>query len=219
MARALFYVLLKKICYSTINQSFLDIGICSYIAHGIAVALVLALDPGLLFSVMYIRNIFYGASLLLATILILDYLSFHHLFGPWAIIIGELLRDVAKFVVVLGLFMAGFALFFTSLNQPTEQEGVSFILMFELLFFSMFGYAKAEDLIKSTLIAGWTTILFKLIFASYLLLAVIVLINLLIAMMSDTYQRIQQQSDIEWKYGKAKLIRNMQRTQVHLHTE
>eukprot|EP00093_Oithona_nana_P009288 09288.XXX_87616_88702_1 [CDS] Oithona nana genome sequencing. len=86
--------------------------------------------------------------------------------------------------------------------------------MFELLFFSMFGYAKAEDLIKSSQIEGWTTNLFKLIFASYLLLAVIVLINLLIAMMSDTYQRIQQQSDIEWKYGLAKLIRNMQRTQV-----
>lgn len=31
-------------------------------------------------------------------------------------------------------------------------------------------------------------------------------------MMSDTYQRIQAQSDIEWKYGLAKLIRNMHRT-------
>ena len=45
-------------------------------------------------------------------------------------------------------------------------------------------------------------------------MTVVVLINLLIAMMSDTYQRIQQQSDIEWKFGLAKLIRNMQRTQV-----
>ena len=33
--------------------------------------------------------------------------------------------------------------------------------------------------------------------------------------LSDTYQRIQQQSDIEWKYGLAKLIRNMQKTQVN----
>ena len=151
-------------------------GICSYVTHGVAVAL----DSGLMASVIYIRNIFYGASLLLATILILDFLSFHPLFGPWAIIIGELLLDVGKFVVVLSLFMFGFALFFTSLNQPTEQEGVNPLLMFELLFFSMFGYAKAEDLIKSSQIEGWTTNLFKLIFASYLLLAVIVLINLLI---------------------------------------
>ena len=54
----------------------------------------------------------------------------------------------------------------------------------------------------------------RILFASYLLMTVVVLINLLIAMMSDTYQRIQQQSDIEWKFGLAKLIRNMQRTQV-----
>jgi hypothetical protein len=40
----------------------------------------------------------------------------------------------------------------------------------------------------------------------------IVLINLLIAMMSNTYQRIEAQSDIEWKFGRAKLIRNMNRT-------
>ena len=185
------------------------LGVCSYAAHAIGVAL----DSSLIFTVIYVRNIFYGTSLLLATILILDYLSFHHLFGPWAIIIGELLLDVGKFVVVLSLFMAGYALFFTALNQPSDNQ-VNPLLMFELLFFSMFGYAKAEDLIKSGKIEDWTVNLFKLIFASYLLLAVIVLINLLIAMMSDTYQRIQQQSDIEWKYGLAKLIRNMQRTQV-----
>ena len=35
------------------------------------------------------------------------------------------------------------------------------------------------------------------------------LINLLIAMMSDTYQRIQAQSDTEWKFGRAILIRQM----------
>jgi len=31
-------------------------------------------------------------------------------------------------------------------------------------------------------------------------------------MMSDTYQRIQAQSDVEWKFGRAKLVREMHRT-------
>lgn len=61
-------------------------------------------------------------------------------------------------------------------------------------------------------IEEWTLILFKAVFALYLLVTAIVLINLLIAMMSDTYQRIQQDSDTEWKFGLAKLIRNMHRT-------
>jgi len=52
----------------------------------------------------------------------------------------------------------------------------------------------------------------KATFGIYNVITIIVLINLLIAMMSDTYQRIQMQSDIEWKFGRAKLIRNMKRS-------
>ena len=48
--------------------------------------------------------------------------------------------------------------------------------------------------------------LFQLVFGLYMMITTIVLINLLIAMMSDTYQRIQQQSDMEWKFGRSKLI-------------
>ena len=73
--------------------------------------------------------------------------------------------------------------------------------------------------------------LFQLVFGLYMLVTTVVLINLLIAMMSDTYQRIQvnrrclvtknisyvisqQQSDVEWKFGLAKLIRSMHRTDM-----
>ena len=51
----------------------------------------------------------------------------------------------------------------------------------------------------------------RLAFGVYLVVTVIVLVNLLIAMMSDTYQRIQAQSDTEWKFGRAVLIRDMSR--------
>lgn len=83
---------------------------------------------------------------------------------------------------------------------------------FERLFFALFGLTRPEDLKMTTHIGEWTVEIFKIIFAIYLLVTVIVLINLLIAMMSDTYQRIQQDSDTEWKFGLAKLIRNMHRT-------
>ncbi|KAI4482297.1 hypothetical protein M0804_008848 [Polistes exclamans] len=58
------------------------------------------------------------------------------------------------------------------------------------------------------------TLCFTVSFSLYMLVTVVVLINLLIAMMSDTYQSIQSQSDIEWKYGLSKLIRKMQRTRT-----
>ena len=60
----------------------------------------------------------------------------------------------------------------------------------------MFGITSYEDVMSSKYLQGWTFYMFKLVFASYLTLSIIVLINLLIAMMSDTYCRIQEQSDI-----------------------
>ncbi|KAF9414536.1 hypothetical protein HW555_007610 [Spodoptera exigua] len=87
---------------------------------------------------------------------------------------------------------------------------------FELLFFAVFGQTTTDQTRvhrnDSTIQPAWTNYLFKIVFGIYMLVSVVVLINLLIAMMSDTYQRIQAQSDIEWKYGLSKLIRNMHRT-------
>lgn len=42
-------------------------------------------------------------------------------------------------------------------------------------------------------------------FGSYSVINVIVLLNLLIAMMSNSYAMIDQQSDTEWKFARTKL--------------
>ena len=190
---------------------------------------------------IYIRNIHLGATLLLCWIQVLDFLAFHPLFGPWAIIIGECLMDVGKFVVVLALFVMGYSMLASTMNQPfgypsdyindpelnpdnlsqkdlfrkmASEEDNNPIVMFEIHFFALFGITDYGEVMASKYLQGWTFYLFKVIFATYMTLTVIVLINLLIAMMSDTYCRIQEKSDIEWKFGLAKLIRNMQRTNV-----
>lgn len=62
---------------------------------------------------------------------------------------------------------------------------------FELLFFALFGLTKAEDLRIETAQPQWTFYLYKIVFGFYMLVTTVVLINMLIAMMSDTYQRIQ----------------------------
>lgn len=73
---------------------------------------------------------------------------------------------------------------------------------FELLFFAVFGQTTYEELTTKKIVTPgspapepyrpkWTDNLFKVAFGIYMLVSVVVLINLLIAMMSDTYQRIQ----------------------------
>lgn len=63
---------------------------------------------------------------------------------------------------------------------------------FEKLFFALFGQTTLSDLnYVSSLRPLWTQNIFKAVFGAYMLMSVVVLVTLLIAMMSDTYQRIQ----------------------------
>lgn len=181
------------------------------------------------FTVLYIRNQFFAFSMLLCFVQLLDFLSFHHLFGPWAIIISSLILDFVKFLVILMAFMFGFTLQVSAIYQPVypptpynatlgDGDGnagavyLSPVDVFELLFFSMFGLVEPESLPPISSTPTWSREVIKMAFGMYMLVTLIVLINLLIAMMSDTYQRIQAQSDTEWKFGRAKLIRNMNKT-------
>jgi len=68
-------------------------------------------------TLVYCRNQCFALAFLLACVQILDFLSFHHLFGPWAIIIGDLLKDLARFLAVLAIFVFGFSMHIVALNQ------------------------------------------------------------------------------------------------------
>ncbi|XP_005110807.3 short transient receptor potential channel 2 [Aplysia californica] len=177
-------------------------------------------------TVLYIRNQILAWALLLTYVQLLEFLSFHHLFGPWAIIIHDLIKDLVRFLVILLIFMIGFTCHLAALYQPVfapdslSQVGTGFVQSpslnpidtFEFLFFALFGLTDPESFPPLDRSPYWTIVLMKIVFGTYMMITFIVLINLLIAMMSDTYQRIQQQSDVEWKFGRAKLIRNMNKT-------
>ncbi|CAL4238227.1 unnamed protein product, partial [Meganyctiphanes norvegica] len=171
-----------------------------------------------------------------ACVQLLEFLSFHHLFGPWTVIIGKLMVDLLRFVVILAIFWLGFALYVAAIYNPMRQIYTSTdglkedrgrvgsgyppaeapvqgpMQVGEMLFFALFGLVEPDYMPPFYSHPEWAQGLMKVVFGVYQLVTVIVLINLLIAMMSDTYQRIQAKSDTEWKFGKTKLIRNMSRT-------
>jgi len=88
------------------------------------------------------------------------------------------------------------------------------LYIFIKLFFALFGLSNDKELSLTPKNPKALSYLFQLVFGIYMLITTIVLINLLIAMMSDTYQRIQQQSDMEWKFGRSKLITSMSKTNM-----
>ena len=86
-----------------------------------------------------------------------------------------------------------------------------------MLFFALFGLTRPEDLQMTKKVDSWVESWVKLIMATYLLLTGIVLINLLIAMMSDTYQRISVIKRLQIKaYGLINIIASYITTKQHI---
>lgn len=72
------------------------------------------------------------------------------------------------------------------------------------LFWASFGLV---DLMAFDLqgIKSFTRFWALLMFGSYSVINIIVLLNMLIAMMSNSYQIISERSDVEWKFARSKL--------------
>ncbi|KPP73849.1 serine/threonine-protein phosphatase 6 regulatory ankyrin repeat subunit A-like, partial [Scleropages formosus] len=173
------------------------------------------------FHCLFARNIFLAMAMTLSFVQLLEFLTFHHLFGPWAIIIKDLMKDVVRFAVILVLFHTAFTMNLSAIYQPfhtavntTECHRGNGTNMRPLnisynLFFALFGLTGLDFMPSLSHSSKFADIITHIVFGIYLVVTIIVLINLLIAMMSDTYQRIQAQSDTEWKFGRAVLIRDM----------
>ncbi|XP_068094527.1 serine/threonine-protein phosphatase 6 regulatory ankyrin repeat subunit B-like [Hyperolius riggenbachi] len=178
---------------------------------------------------LFARNMFLGVAMTMSFIQFLEFLTFHHLFGPWAIIIRDLIKDLTRFAVILALFHLAFTMQLSAVYQPVYPESSGNqtnngttspssdsniqdpIDITVVLFFSLFGLVDPGSLPSLSRTPHFTFVIIRFVFGVYLVVTLIVLINLLIAMMSDTYQRIQTQSDTEWKFGRATLIRDMTR--------
>ena len=61
-------------------------------------------------EIVFARNQFLGAAVMLSVLQLLDFLSIHRLFGPWGVIIGHLVVDVLRFLLILLIFFFSFTL-------------------------------------------------------------------------------------------------------------
>uniref|UniRef100_H2ZXH2 Transient receptor potential cation channel subfamily C member 4 n=1 Tax=Latimeria chalumnae TaxID=7897 RepID=H2ZXH2_LATCH len=142
--------------------------------------------------------------------------------GPLQISLGRMLLDILKFLFIYCLVLLAFA---NGLNQlyfyyettaeelngckgiRCEKQNNAFSTLFETLqslFWSIFGLinlyvtnVKARH--EFTEFVGAT------MFGTYNIISLVVLLNMLIAMMNNSYQLIVDHADIEWKFARTKL--------------
>ncbi|KAK3740746.1 hypothetical protein RRG08_048988 [Elysia crispata] len=131
--------------------------------------------------------------------------------GPLQISLGCMLIDIAKFLFIFFLVVSSFAcglnqLYWYYNDSDPDDEDLFFTLFssYVTLFWSMFSLTAPSKLeIRST--QTFTRTVGELMFMAYHGMAIIVLLNMLIAMMSSSFQEIENHADMEWKFARSKL--------------
>lgn len=146
-------------------------------------------------------------NIILSYIRILNICQIHPVLGPILLMIGKMLSDMVLFFSILFIFFTGFTLGMTKIyTRQGEQHPMGTINNTILtLICALFGDFDIN--IFSTDSSSPETEKFGIvIFFVYMIISIIILVNLFIAILSNTYSVIQEDSDIEWKYSRVCLI-------------
>ncbi|CAB1337107.1 unnamed protein product, partial [Coregonus sp. 'balchen'] len=124
-------------------------------------------------------------------------------FGPLQISLGRTVKDIFKFMVIFIMvfvaFMIGILMLAcASMCFPRVEES------FKTLFWSIFGLSEVISVVLKYDHKFIENIGYVL-FGVYNVTMVVVLLNMLIAMINSSYQEIETDADVEWKFARAKL--------------
>ncbi|XP_067663770.1 transient receptor potential-gamma protein-like isoform X3 [Haliotis asinina] len=146
--------------------------------------------------------------------------------GPLQISLGRMIMDIMKFGCVYFLVLFSFACGLNHLywyyatvhadecaadskSTSCDRKFRSFANLFEILqtlYWSVFGLVDLDHAeLRPKFNHEYTELIGKLMFGVYSWIALVVLLNMLIAMMSNSYQIIYSQADEEWKFARSKL--------------
>uniref|UniRef100_A0A7M4FD92 Ion transport domain-containing protein n=1 Tax=Crocodylus porosus TaxID=8502 RepID=A0A7M4FD92_CROPO len=159
------------------------------------------------------------------TVLCLDFMVFTlrliHIFavnknlGPKLIIVGKMMKDVFLFLFFLGVWLVAYGVTTEGLLHPHDQRlPWIFRRVFYRPYLQIFGQIPQEEMDGEGLCgdrskdcastyANWLVLVLLVVF---LLVANILLLNLLIAMFSYTFSKVQGNSDIYWRSQRYNLI-------------
>ncbi|XP_034024369.1 short transient receptor potential channel 6 [Thalassophryne amazonica] len=130
-------------------------------------------------------------------------------FGPLQISLGRTVKDIFKFMVifitVFVAFMVGmFNLYSYYLGAKHNDAFTTVEESFKTLFWAIFGLSEVKSVvinIDHKFIENTGYVLYGV----YNIIMVIVLLNMLIAMFNSSFQEIEGDADVEWKFARAKL--------------
>ncbi|XP_029302215.1 LOW QUALITY PROTEIN: short transient receptor potential channel 6 [Cottoperca gobio] len=130
-------------------------------------------------------------------------------FGPLQISLGRTVKDIFKFMVifitVFVAFMVGmFNLYSYYLGAKHNDAFTTLEESFKTLFWAIFGLSEVKSVVIN-IDHKFIENIGYVLYGVYNIIMVIVLLNMLIAMFNSSFQEIEDDADVEWKFARAKL--------------
>ncbi|TMS07742.1 Short transient receptor potential channel 6 [Larimichthys crocea] len=130
-------------------------------------------------------------------------------FGPLQISLGRTVKDIFKFMVifitVFVAFMVGmFNLYSYYLGAKYNDAFTTLEESFKTLFWAIFGLSEVKSVVIN-IDHKFIENIGYVLYGVYNIIMVIVLLNMLIAMFNSSFQEIEGDADVEWKFARAKL--------------
>lgn len=156
-------------------------------------------------------RIFLASSAIPLSLGLLRYLCADPSLGVMVAITKAMISDIVAFAAVYGLCILGFGIFFASLFPSSLAFKSPTSTILQLFQITLGGYDFNAFEGNET-----ANTLGQLVLAVYLIFTAILLVNLLIARMSNAYTRIDEKAIQEWSFNKTKLVqRNLLLTEKH----
>ncbi|KAM5224662.1 LOW QUALITY PROTEIN: short transient receptor potential channel 2-like [Hipposideros larvatus] len=129
----------------------------------------------------------------------------HESLGTLQISIGQMINDTARFMFILMIMLTAFLCGLNNIYVPyqeTERPG-NFNETFQFLFWTMFGMEEHSVVdMPQFLVPEFVG---RALCGIFTIVMVIVLLNMLIAMITNSFQKIEDDADVEWKFARSKL--------------
>jgi len=162
------------------------------------------------------RNL-YAVILIIAYFRVMPYLRYYQSVGVLTIVLSSMARDIKLFFAILmiisGGYMCAFAVLLPSMMDQPWTHLASTMSIWQP-FWGVFGAFDLERMEEEIGYEMPTRAVAPLLLWIYLFGTTIVLVNLLIAQMSDTYNRVTTQGTIRWHFERASLISEFKDTKL-----
>uniref|UniRef100_A0A8C5S627 Transient receptor ion channel domain-containing protein n=1 Tax=Laticauda laticaudata TaxID=8630 RepID=A0A8C5S627_LATLA len=129
----------------------------------------------------------------------------HETLGTLQISIGKMIDDMIRFMFIMMIILTAFLCGMNNIYvhyQESERLG-SFNETFQFLFWTMMGMEehKVVDMPQFFM----AELVGRVLYGVFTIVMVVVLLNMLIAMITNSFQKIENDADVEWKFARSKL--------------